>query len=110
MALVVPAEGADPVARLDAEPGQRGGQLLGPDGHLGKGGPAAPALLDGDDGAVTVHPLPVAKDVSDQEWGVLHGALHAPSMTSVPLPCPRHRENDGVSLGGWLLPPFLFFT
>ena len=30
VALVVPAEGADAVARLDAEPGQGGGQLLGP--------------------------------------------------------------------------------
>ena len=54
-----------------------------------------PALLDGDDGAVAVDLLPVAQDVSDQERGVLHGALHAPSMASAPLPCPRRLGQEG---------------
>ena len=89
VALVVPAEGADPVALLDAEAGQGRRQLLGPGGHLGEGGRAVPARLDGDDGAVAVHLLPVAQDVADQERGVLHGAFHAPSMTSAPLACPE---------------------
>ena len=80
VALVVPAEGADAVTRLDAEPGQGGGQPLGPGGDLDEAGLAAAALLHRDDGAVAVHPLPVEQQVSDQERGVLHGALHAPSM------------------------------
>ena len=53
-----------------------------------------PALLDGDDGAVAVDPLPVAQDVSDQERGVLHGAFHAPSMTNAPFPCSGWWRND----------------
>ena len=87
VALVVPAEGADAVTRLDAEPGQGGGQPLGPGGHLDETGLAAAALLHRDDGAVAVYPLPVEQQVSDQERGVLHGALHAPSMASAPRPC-----------------------
>ena len=88
VALVVPGEGADPVPRLDPQAGEGGGQLLGPGRHLGEGGRAVPALLDGDDGAVAVHLLPVAEDVADQERGVLHGAFHGPSMASAPLLCP----------------------
>ena len=76
-------------------------------GHLGEGGRAVPALLDGDDGAVAVHLLPVAEDVADQERGVLHGAFHAPSMASAPWPCPWPRENDGsvAAPAGWLPSP-----
>ena len=95
VALVVPAEGADAVTLLDAQPGQGGGQLLGPGGHLGEGGRAVPALLDGDDGAVAVDPLPVAQDVADQERGVLHGAFHAPSMTWRALVGPRNDRTPG---------------
>ena len=81
MPLVVPAEGTDPVTLLDPQPRQRGGQLLGPGGDLGEGGRTVPTLFDRDDGAVAVDPLPVEQDVADQERGVLHGAVHAPSMT-----------------------------
>ena len=42
VALVVPAEGADAAIRPDAEPGEGGGQLLGPGGDLDEAGLAVP--------------------------------------------------------------------
>ena len=92
--LIVPAERADPVPRLDPEAGEGGRQLLRPGCHLGEGGRAVAARLDGDDGAVAVHLLPVTEDVADQERGVLHGAFHGPSMSSAPLPCSAARRGD----------------
>ena len=50
------------------------------------------AGLDRDDGAVAVHLLPVAEDVADQERGVLHGAVHGPSMSTAP----RRAHGDAV--------------
>ena len=58
VSLVVPAEGPHPVTLLDAEAGQGRSQLLGPGGHLGEGGGAVPALLDGYDGTVAVDLCP----------------------------------------------------
>ncbi len=53
-------------------------------GHLGEGGRAVPARLNGDDCAVAVHLLPVAEDVADQERCVLHGAFHGPVWPARP--------------------------
>ena len=86
VALVVPAEGAHAVTLFDPEAGERGRQPLGPGRHLGERGRAVPARLHGDDGAVPVDLLAVPEDVADQERGVLHGALHVPSMASAPRP------------------------
>ena len=94
VALVVPAERADAVPRLDAQPGQGGGELLGPVATSVKVALRLPTFLDGDRRAVAVDLLAVAEDVSDQERGVLHGALHAPSMTGAPSPCPGRPAND----------------
>ena len=79
------------------------GQLLRPGRHLGEGGRAVAARLDGDHRAVAVHLLPVPEDVADQEGCVLHRALHGPSMSSARALVPGHRpfSGHGVRSSSW---------
>src|SRR5271168_1111760 len=100
MALVVPAEGAHPVAVTDPQALQCLGQLLRPGRHLGEGGRAVAARLDRDHRAVAVHLLPVPEDVADQEGCVLHRALHGPSMSSARASCPATDRSPAMGASG----------
>ena len=74
--LVIPAEGGDPVARLDAQAAQAGRQLI----RAFRQGPeldaARPVGLAGDDLAVGVQGPAMLEDVLDRERKVHHRAAH----------------------------------
>ena len=73
--LGVPLERADAVAGLDAEPLERGRELLGASGDLGERRPSGAVALERDDFAVTVHGAAVPQDHRDGQREILHRAL-----------------------------------
>jgi hypothetical protein len=74
--LVVPGEGADPVALADPQAGQGSSQPVGPLGHLGEGGPPARLALECHHLALAEDAPAVAEDGRDREGEVLHGREH----------------------------------
>ena len=74
--LVVPHERRHAVTGLHAEFAQRRGQLLGALGDLEERRLLDPVGRDGEDLLVGVHELAVADDAADEQWRVLHRALH----------------------------------
>ena len=72
--LVVPGEGADPVARLDAEALERVGELGAALRDLGVGADPRAVRLAGDDPAVSVNPASVIEDHPDRQREVHHRA------------------------------------
>src|SRR2546421_874185 len=83
--LGVPLERADAVTGLDAEPLERGRELLGTSGDLDEGRPSGAVALERDDLAVTVHGTAVLQDHRDGQREILHRALEhfAPQERSV---------------------------
>ena len=83
--LMIPAEGADAIARAHTEIAQRAGQPRDAGGHIAEACVAGALALEGDDLTVGKHALTAAQDLSDRQRRVLHGGFHRRS--SALLPC-----------------------
>ena len=95
--LGVPEEGADPVAGLDPEPGQRRGEPIDPLGHVGERGAPAPVRRRRHHLASPVDLTAVLEEMRDGERKVLHRAQHLTTPHAVPGGPPRHRPAEPAS-------------
>jgi len=101
VAVVVPAEGRDPVALADTEALQGARQLVDPGHHLAVGGAVDAALLLGDDLLPREEALDAPQPVLGRQLVVLHQTFHnatsGPKSSQFPaplgIPTPSCRRN-----------------